>query len=123
MSINGHKTSCTRTMYLRKKEKNRYIISSLPLILSTRAFCSSLWGLRNSLRLVLFLFLALPPIACSLTNYIVLKFSSCICHLANCHLANCHLASNLWLMLFSVAVGGYVWPYNPRHRYGCKEGK
>ena len=29
MSINGHKTSCTRTMYLRKKEKKRYIISSL----------------------------------------------------------------------------------------------
>ena len=29
MFINGHKTSCTRTMYLRKKEKKRYIISSL----------------------------------------------------------------------------------------------
>ena len=29
MSINGHKTSCARTMYLRKKEKKRYIISSL----------------------------------------------------------------------------------------------
>ena len=29
MSINGHKTSCTRTMYLRKKEMKRYIISSL----------------------------------------------------------------------------------------------
>ena len=29
MSINGHKTSCTRTMYLRKKEKKKYIISSL----------------------------------------------------------------------------------------------
>ena len=29
MSINGHKTSCTRTIYLRKKEKKRYIISSL----------------------------------------------------------------------------------------------
>ena len=29
MSINDHKTSCTRTMYLRKKEKKRYIISSL----------------------------------------------------------------------------------------------
>ena len=31
MSINGHKTSCTRTMYLRKKEKKRYITSSLHL--------------------------------------------------------------------------------------------
>ena len=31
MSINGHKTSCTRTMYLikKKKEKKRYIISTL----------------------------------------------------------------------------------------------
>ena len=29
MSINGHKTSCTGTMYRRKKEKKRYIISSL----------------------------------------------------------------------------------------------
>ena len=29
MSKNGHNTSCTRTMYLRKKEKRRYIISSL----------------------------------------------------------------------------------------------
>ena len=27
MSINGHKTSCTRTMYLKKKEKKRYIAS------------------------------------------------------------------------------------------------
>ena len=27
MSINGHKTSCTRIMYLIKKEKKRYIIS------------------------------------------------------------------------------------------------
>ena len=29
MSINGHKTSCTRTMYLNKKEKKRYKASSL----------------------------------------------------------------------------------------------
>ena len=29
MSINGHKTSCTRIMYLKKKEKKRYILSSL----------------------------------------------------------------------------------------------
>ena len=29
MSINGHKTSCTRTMYLEKKEKKRYIASLL----------------------------------------------------------------------------------------------
>ena len=29
MSINGHKISCTRTMYLIKKEKKRYIIFSL----------------------------------------------------------------------------------------------
>ena len=28
MSINGHKTSCTRTMYLIKKEKKKYMISS-----------------------------------------------------------------------------------------------
>ena len=29
MSINGHKTSCTRTMYLINKKKKRYMISSL----------------------------------------------------------------------------------------------
>ena len=29
MSINGHKTSCTRTMYLNKKENKRYKASSL----------------------------------------------------------------------------------------------
>ena len=29
MSINGHKTSCTITMYLIKKEKKRYMISLL----------------------------------------------------------------------------------------------
>ena len=28
MSINGQKTSCTRTMYLIKKEKKKYMISS-----------------------------------------------------------------------------------------------
>ena len=31
MSVNGHKTSCTRIMYLRRKKKKRYIISSLHL--------------------------------------------------------------------------------------------
>ena len=36
MSINGHKTSCTRTMYLKKKEKKRYIASWLhPSIITT----------------------------------------------------------------------------------------
>ena len=29
MSINGHKTSCTRTMYINKKEKKRYKASLL----------------------------------------------------------------------------------------------
>ena len=36
MSINGHKTSCTRAKYLKKKEKKRYKASLLhPLIKTT----------------------------------------------------------------------------------------
>ena len=87
---------------------------------SAGALCGSLWGFGSSLRLALFPFLALSLVACSLTNYIVLKIiilhlSSCFYHLTNCYLENCHLAPNLWLLLLFVVVGRYVWLNNAEH--------
>ena len=81
-----------------------------PSTLSVRALCGSLRGFGSSLRLVLspslhfYLYLAV------LHTILSWKLPSCICH----------VASNLWLVLFFVAMGGYVWPYKPRHRASSK---